>query len=101
MTLSPGVTPQYLHFRTLMIWLRALLVTIVCAAAATAGDWPQWRGPKNDGPPAEKGLPTEWSADKNVAWKFKMPGIGACTPAVWGDKIFVTSVDGDDVVILC
>ncbi|MBY0457248.1 MAG: PQQ-binding-like beta-propeller repeat protein, partial [Gemmataceae bacterium] len=44
---------------------------------------------------------TEWSADKNLAWKLKLPGIGAGTPAVWGDKIFVTSVDGDNVVLLC
>ena len=25
-----------------------------------------------------------------------MPGIGASTPCVWGDKIFLTSPDGDD-----
>ena len=30
-----------------------------------------------------------------------MPGIGASTPCVWGDKIFVTSPDGGDVVLLC
>ena len=39
--------------------------------------------------------------DKNVVWKFKLPGIGACTPCVWGDKIFVTSADGDQIVVLC
>jgi hypothetical protein len=71
------------------------------AAPASADNWPQWRGPKNDGHSAEKNLPTEWSADKNVVWKFKLPGIGASTPAVWADKIFVTSTDGDAVVLLC
>lgn len=80
--------------------LSALLVAVM-AAPASADNWPQWRGPKNDGHSAEKGLPTEWGAEKNVAWKFKMPGMGAGTPAVWGDKIFVTSVDGEDVVLLC
>lgn len=84
-----------------MLFIRTLLATLVCSAAATADDWPQWRGPKNDGHSAETGLPAEWGADKNVVWRFKMPGIGAGTPAVWGDKVFVTSVDGDDVVVLC
>ena len=71
------------------------------AAPASADNWPQWRGPRNDGHSAEPGFPTEWSADKNVVWKLKMPGIGAGTPVVWGDRIFLTSVDGPDVVALC
>ncbi|MCE9563865.1 MAG: PQQ-binding-like beta-propeller repeat protein [Planctomycetes bacterium] len=84
-----------------MTCLRTLFMLVVCGAAAAADDWPQWRGLKNDGLSDEKGLPTEWGAEKNVVWKLKMPGIGAGTPAVWGDKIFVTSVDGDDVVAMC
>jgi hypothetical protein len=76
-----------------------LSATVV--ATASADNWPQWRGIKNDGHSAEKGIPTEWGAEKNVVWKLKMPGIGAGTPVVWGDKIFVISVDGDDVVALC
>ncbi len=84
--------------------LKFFLVAIFVVALsmrASADNWPQWRGPKNDGHSAEKNVPAEWSADKNIAWKFKMPGIGASTPAVWGDKMFVTSVDGQDVVLIC
>ncbi len=81
--------------------LPALFLIAATATLAPADNWPQWRGPKNDGHSAEKGVPTEWSGDKNVLWKFPMPGIGASTPAVWGDNIFVTSVDGNDVVALC
>ncbi|VTR98512.1 Uncharacterized protein OS=Blastopirellula marina DSM 3645 GN=DSM3645_24005 PE=4 SV=1: PQQ_2 [Gemmata massiliana] len=83
------------------IWFRLSFVLFACSTAARADDWPQWRGPRSDGQSAEKGLPTEWGAEKNVAWKLKMPGIGAGTPVVWGDKIYVTAVDGDDVVVLC
>lgn len=81
--------------------LRILLAALVWSSVATADDWPQWRGPKNNGLSAEKNLPTEWSAEKGVVWKVKMPGIGAGTPAVFGDNIFVTSVDGDNVVLMC
>lgn len=84
---------------------RLFLAAGVLAAAVTlpasADNWPQWRGPKNDGHSAEKGLPTEWGPDKNVVWKLKMPGAGESTPAVWGDRMFFTSVAGDDVVLLC
>jgi outer membrane protein assembly factor BamB len=71
------------------------------AASASADNWPQWRGPKNDGHSTEQNIPTEWGPDKNIAWKFKMPGPGMGTPCIWGNKIFVTSCDGDKVVLMC
>lgn len=79
----------------------ALVLALALAPAARADNWPQWRGPKNDGHSAETGLPTEWGPDKNVVWKLKLPGRGASTPAIWGDQIFLTSLDGADVVLLC
>ena len=30
-----------------------------------------------------------------------MPGMGGSTPAVWDKHIFLTSQDGDNLVILC
>ena len=72
-------------------------------AQATSADanWPQWRGPKNDGHSPATGLSTEWGPTKNVVWKLKMPGHGSSTPCVWGDRIFLTSMDGADAVLLC
>ncbi|WP_439622596.1 outer membrane protein assembly factor BamB family protein [Gemmata sp.] len=83
------------------LFLTAGVLAAAVALPASADNWPQWRGPKNDGHSAEKGLPTEWGAEKNVVWKLKMPGAGESTPAVWGDRMFFTSVAGDDVVLLC
>jgi len=68
--------------------------------AARADNWPQWRGPNHDGISKETGLPVEWSASKNVAWTLKMPGKGSSTPAVWGDRLFLTCEDGNDLVVL-
>jgi outer membrane protein assembly factor BamB len=68
---------------------------------ALAENWPHWRGPKNDGHSAEKGLPTEFGPDKNLAWKLQLPGQGESTPCVWGDRMFLTSAAGDDVVLMC
>jgi outer membrane protein assembly factor BamB len=71
------------------------------AAPAAADNWPQWRGPTYDGVSKEKGLPTEWGPTKNVLWKLPLPGMGSSTPAVWGDRLFLTSKDGNDLVLLC
>ncbi len=81
--------------------LATCCVILTLAGLAAADDWPQWRGPTNDGICKESMLPIEWSATKNVAWKLKLPGMSGATPAVWGDRIFLTSVDGKDLVLLC
>jgi outer membrane protein assembly factor BamB len=71
------------------------------AGLAVASNWPQWRGPDNDGISKETGLPTEWGESKNVAWKLKMPGMAGSTPAIWGERLFLTSEEGDDLLLLC
>lgn len=65
------------------------------------GDWPQWRGARLDGVSGEKNLPTTWSKTENVAWRLPMPGAGGSTPIISGDRIFVTSVSGDDLLLVC
>jgi outer membrane protein assembly factor BamB len=66
----------------------------VVAGAVLAADWRQFRGPDGQGISTEKGLPTEWSADKNIAWKIKLPGAGASCPVILGNKVFVTCYSG-------
>ncbi len=34
-------------------------------------------------------------------WKLEMPGMGGSTPAVWEKHIFLTSQDGDNLVVVC
>jgi len=68
------------------------------AAADTPGDryWPQWRGPASNGVSTTAQPPTEWSETKNIRWKIEIPGRGAGTPIVWGDRIYLsTAVPAD------
>ena len=83
--------------RTLFIAL--LLLNSI--GSSHAENWPTWRGPQHDAVSRDKNFPTEWSATRNLLWKTPLPGPGAGTPAIWGENIFVTSEDGDDLVLLC
>jgi outer membrane protein assembly factor BamB len=78
---------------------------MICAlasweACSHADNWPGWRGPDYTGISKETNLAVEWNDTKNIAWKLKMPGMGGSTPCVWGDRIFLSSEDGNDVVLL-
>ncbi len=80
--------------------LPSLLLALACGNAL-ADNWPQWRGSKGDGISSEKSIPVLWSKSENVFWRASLPGQGGATPAVWDDRIFVTSADGDDLVLIC
>ncbi|NQT86378.1 PQQ-binding-like beta-propeller repeat protein, partial [bacterium] len=81
--------------------LRSVLVLCLLASAARAENWPQWRGPFLNGSTTESGLPTKFGPDQNVAWATPLPGPSGASPIVWGDRIFLPSVAGDDLVALC
>jgi len=67
-------------------------VVAVCGltSAASADNWPGWRGSGGQGQCGEKSLPLKWGPTENVRWKVALPDAGSSTPAVWGDRVFVT-----------
>ena len=66
---------------------------VFASAAARAENWPQWRGPFFNGSTTETNLPEKFSPTENCVWTARLPGIGASTPAVWGDRVFVSAQD--------
>lgn len=77
-----------------------LVATFTLPAPARADNWPNWRGPALDGVAAGTGFATTWSPQEHVAWKVTLPGLGASTPAVWGDSIVLTcAIEGQDAVL--
>lgn len=74
--------------------MAGLILLAACLAPASGADWRQFRGPGGLGISAEKELPTEWSAEKNILWKVKLPGAGASCPVTQGDRVFVTCYSG-------
>ena len=67
-----------------------MLLALTFATPTRANDWNQFRGPAG-GQLASIDHPTEWSADKNIAWTTPMRGSGWSSPVVVGDRIFLTS----------
>ncbi len=64
-------------------------------AAATAAsparneNWPEWRGPLQNGVAPEANPPTNWSETNSVKWKVKLPGSGVATPIIWDNLVFI------------
>jgi outer membrane protein assembly factor BamB len=74
----------------------ATLYPIAFAADITPrpGDWTQFRGPNGLGIAGTNKLPTTWTADENVLWKSELPGPGASSPILIGDRIYLTCYTG-------
>jgi outer membrane protein assembly factor BamB len=72
------------------IAILATSISLVCSARAA--DWPGFRGSRG-GLADDKDLPVQWTKD-NFLFKVKLPGLGASSPIVAGDKVFVTCYSG-------
>jgi outer membrane protein assembly factor BamB len=82
-------------------WLIATILPAILAGgtrtqgvgttATAISDWPGWRGPNADGVADGSNPPTRWTTKENVRWSVKLPGWGTSSPAVYGDRVFVTS----------
>jgi len=76
-------------------WAGLVLAAAVAAvAAASAEDWPQWRGPGSAAISTDAPLPTTWSATDHLAWRAALAGAGTSSPIVAGDRVIVTSQIG-------
>lgn len=76
------------------------LLFLFISSSLLADNWPQWRGANGDGVSAEKNIPSEWDKTSNVAWKLDLPGAAGSTPVIWEDKVFLTSIDGNDLLLM-
>jgi outer membrane protein assembly factor BamB len=71
-----------------MSWLRTVVVLLACTAAARAGDWPQWLGPRRDGSSPEKLAPWKAKDGPRVLWRHAV-GQGFSSPVVAGGRVFI------------
>jgi outer membrane protein assembly factor BamB len=80
----------------------AILFSTAFTVVASAGNWPEFRGPSGDGQAPDANLPLRID-DSVVKWKTPIHGKGWSSPVVWDDQIWLTTAteDGTKMSVLC
>lgn len=81
------------------IFLFCSLLLVYFSQTVFCENWPQWRGPQQDGSSPETGLP-ELKDVNDALWIAPLPGPGAAAPIVYGDYVFVTAADKKNKQVL-
>ena len=72
------------------------LCLVLIAGAASASDWPSWRGRSQNGVSDETGLVSSWSTDgENLIWFQEY--VARSTPAVFDGRVCANGRTGDGV----
>lgn len=80
-----------------MLYRRLFVFCSIAALSVTfaQADWLRFRGPNGTGISSDsKPALTKWSPTENIKWKVALPGSGASSPIVVGEKAFVTCYSG-------
>ncbi len=88
--------------------LRPTLAALMAVAAILPlpaqerANWPQFRGENAAGLAAGGAPPVEFGPSRRLLWKQAVPS-GRSSPAIWGDRIFLTAFDKDSnrLELLC
>ena len=77
------------------------LITLGGSSVVNADNWGQWRGDTFDSVSRESVSSTETSPIGSELWKFELPGSAGASPVVWGDRVFVSTTDGEALQLIC
>jgi outer membrane protein assembly factor BamB len=77
--------------------LIALVLGVSAAAPASAGDWPQWRGPLRDGR-SELASRATYPEALTTVWKVAV-GEGHASPLVVGSRVYAFTREGEEEVL--
>jgi hypothetical protein len=73
----------------------SFILSVLDSGDAAAEDWLRFRGTTGTGvAPEGTSTPTKFSATQNVKWKEAIPGAGASSPIIVGDKVILTCYTG-------
>jgi hypothetical protein len=97
-----------------VLLVSVLALQLVHSGQASAENWPQAAGPNYDWTvTTDEPVPTSWSVERgqNVRWRVPLSETGQSGIAVWGDRLFLTTMKplgtdakikkGTDIVICC
>jgi len=64
---------------------------LILSTSNIKADWPEFRGSSHVGHAPDAKVPLEWSDRENIRWKVEVPGKAWSTPAVAGNRVYVTT----------
>ncbi|MFN7735972.1 MAG: PQQ-binding-like beta-propeller repeat protein [Pirellula sp.] len=95
--------PCYRRSKPLPFVWASVLGLLLGAGASNSrcfADWPEFRGPLQNGIVSNPELPIAWSAEpgqeKNIVWFAPVRGLGWSSPVIIGDRIYMTSACTND-----
>lgn len=77
---------------------RVAAAVVLVTLAASAEDWPQWRGPQRDGQAAGALAATAWPRALAREWRVAV-GAGHASPVVVGDRVFLFAREAEEEVV--
>ena len=77
-----------------------ILFVLVVLPSSWAENWPRFRGPNGSGVSESGSFPSVFGPDTNVVWRTELPS-GHSSPSIWGDRIFLTGYDGENLLTTC
>ena len=84
---QPSITPRRIFFLTAL--------SFFLSTGLLADDWPQWRGPNQDGISAETDWSHQWPGrGPSELWRTKI-GEGDGSPAIVGGRVYVIATRGE------
>jgi outer membrane protein assembly factor BamB len=93
----PGMNPSPLgYLQRYPTGLAVLLCTFapLFQSNGAHSDWPQFRGQGAMGRGEATGFALHWNDQSNIVWKTTLPGPGASSPIVRGDRVYLTCFTG-------
>jgi outer membrane protein assembly factor BamB len=79
--------------------LAVAVLALVAATPTGAADWARFRGPNGAGVAEGRALPSSL-APETALWKVTLPA-GYSSPVLFGDRLFLTAFEGDQLLVLC
>lgn len=80
-------------------WLGFVSISALVSFSAGSGQWIHWpsfRGTNASGIAEGYPTPLEWdvASSRGIRWRTPVPGLGHSSPAIWGDRVFITTAVG-------
>ena len=76
-----------------------VLLAACLAISPAAAEWSRFRGPNGSGVVEATGLPVDFGPGLNAAWRAEVP-FGRSSPVVGDEHVFLTGIEGDELLVL-